>query len=111
MNTFTPGPWDAVFATANGEPVGTGAFVSKHGGSIASVNAYAMCGTDEQMREYAMAHARVMAASPDLLAVLDELFEIGEIFTSAIESNDYGTDFMKWADKAQAAMRKARGEE
>lgn len=109
MIKHTPGPWEAVFATADGTPAGTGAFVSKDGGSIARVHAYGMCGTDEQMREDAMANARVLAAAPDLLAVVEDLFALEELYESGGEATN--EQALAWRSKAMAAMKKARGEQ
>lgn len=46
----------------------------------------------------------------ELLAVLDGLFEIGNVFPSAIEAVDpYAGAFQDWEVKARAAVAKARG--
>lgn len=51
---------------------------------------------------------RLYEQRDELLAALDELFEIGQVFASAIEAEDISTDFEVWAEKARAAISKAR---
>ena len=51
--------------------------------------------------------ARIKAAGPELLAVLEELFDIGAVFGSAIEPST--GDFIAWETKARAAIAKAKG--
>ncbi|WP_138410226.1 hypothetical protein [Stutzerimonas nosocomialis] len=51
--------------------------------------------------------AKLISAAPDLLAALKELFEIGQVFQSAIEGQEINSDFESWAEKALAAIRKA----
>lgn len=57
------------------------------------------------------ANAHLIVASPDLLESLESLFEIGDVFGSAIEHKDpHCQSFDEWSDKARAAIAKARGE-
>jgi hypothetical protein len=45
-----------------------------------------------------------------LVAVLEGLFEIGDVFTSAIEAKDiHASDFEVWEEKARAAISGAKG--
>jgi hypothetical protein len=47
----------------------------------------------------------------ELLEGLEELFEIGDVFNSAIEAKDpWSARFEEWAVKARAAIARARGE-
>lgn len=43
-----------------------------------------------------------------LISILDELFEKGDFFHSAIESNDMTFDFEEWKERALAALEEAK---
>lgn len=47
----------------------------------------------------------------ELLGALEELFQIGQVFASAIEANDHGTDFERWAETARTALARAKGQQ
>lgn len=54
--------------------------------------------------------AQLLAERDELLAVLEGLFEIGNVFTSAIEAVDpFSGGFEAWEKRARAAIAKARG--
>ncbi len=61
--------------------------------------------------------ARTMIATADtllqqrdqLLAALVELFDMGQVFTSAIEGDSNTADFVAWSDRAKAAITAAGG--
>lgn len=54
-----------------------------------------------------MCNVKVLAAAPELLAVLLELFQIGEVYATSIEQKNYDSDFEALAKKAYAAISKA----
>lgn len=100
MSKHTPGPWRAEM---NG--FSRMAVVDKNN------NYLTFKAGSSRMPEFELeANANLIAAAPDLLASLEELFEIGTVFLSAIEGNDHLTDFEEWADQARKAIAKARGE-
>ena len=51
-----------------------------------------------------------MSGSTDqvLISLLEELFEKGDFFHSAIESNDMTFDFEEWKERVQAALKEAK---
>lgn len=86
-NAHTPGPWT----------------VSRGGWDD---NAHA-CYSLEGVKDVRVADARLIAAAPDLLALLNEAVEL--------QRNHYGygislhVEMASWADKASAAIAKATG--
>lgn len=58
---------------------------------------------------YEEADAHLISAAPDLLEAMEQLFEIGQIFASAIEKNHPSADFESWSEKAKSAIAKAKG--
>ena len=103
MSKHTPGPW-AVERDAEGRlHVVEGDFLD-----VAEVGY--LSGPDPE------ANARLIAAAPELLEALEQLFRIGEFYSSAIEHDNYGEhgrkmDLAEWATLAQAAIAKAKGEQ
>lgn len=93
MSKHTPGPWQKI-----------GSKVKSIGMNECLIAAVSVQDDEGQ------ANANLIAAAPDLLASLEEIFEIGTVFLSAIEGNDHLTDFEAWADQARKAIAKARGE-
>lgn len=55
------------------------------------------------------ADARLIAAAPDLLGLLEELLENGTCFYSAIEL-DHDFDGEAWGERVRAIIAKAEGE-
>ncbi|HBS6973270.1 TPA: hypothetical protein RRE45_003303 [Klebsiella pneumoniae] len=54
-----------------------------------------------------------MSGSTDqaLISLLDELFEKGDFFHSAIESNDMTFDFEEWKERVEAALKEAKAKQ
>lgn len=55
-------------------------------------------------------NSALIAAAPELLAALEELFKIGQVFAGSIEGKYFDTNFRVWEDVARAAIAKAKGE-
>lgn len=56
-------------------------------------------------------HMHLISAAPDLLEALQELFVLGDVYSSAIESTGPNIDLEAWEVKAKAAIAKALGEQ
>lgn len=102
---FTPGPWFVLTDHPTNAAVRVcSGFDGWHGGELATL--YGPCEGDEDengvwpLGETRMANARLIAAAPDLYAALVETLAIAE----RNESGEY-------ADRARAALAKARGSE
>ena len=57
--------------------------------------------------EEEVANAHLIAAAPELLDILNELFEIGVVYMGAIEQDNPGVDFEEWGARANAIIKKA----
>lgn len=90
MSKHTPGPW--AFARYSKKRFGVG---QRGNGAFFLLQ----CVHDDTDNPQSWADARLMAAAPDLLAVLQELIDI--------EGPQPGAAV--WADKARAAIAKATG--
>ena len=95
MNKHTPGPWKAHFDEAY---FVTGPDLGRVAMTMNLKAAYGMGG--RRSGNESAANCRLIAAAPDLLALLQELIDI--------EGPQPGT--AAWADKARAAIAKATGE-
>ena len=103
MSKHTPGPWNNL-PRHECVPI---CRQDEAGLSIGFVHS-----SDPERQAQGLANAFLIAAAPDLLEALEDLFKIGSVFTSAIESIDpYSGDFEKWEVKARAAIAKAKGEQ
>lgn len=103
MSSHTKGPWKVEKMPDDG---GEFSIFSNTGIYVALT----VGGTDSEE-----ANARLIAAAPDLLEALEQLFRIGDVYRSAIEHDAYGEygskmDLEQWTDLAKAAIAKARGE-
>ena len=87
---FTPGPWQAEIATMHGKVIEY--FVRVDGDEIAIASA--ICDRDGQPNQ---ANARLIAAAPDLYALVEEIVRDG-----------LGSS---WKPRAEAALKRARGEQ
>jgi hypothetical protein len=89
--THTPGPWKARIVVGPG----CGSIVTESGRYIASIST--QTGTGE-------ANAALIAAAPDLLQSLKEVFQLAAIF-----NHDADPIWAAVRDKAKAAIAKAEG--
>lgn len=104
MSAHTPGPWET---DRNNIHAGLIATIYHCAGNDWVEVWSSQWPADESTQE---ANARLIAAAPELLGVLTELFEIGQVFNSAIEAHGFDGGFEDWAVKARAAITKATGE-
>ena len=96
MSKHTPGPWRVTEAHGQTQVVAVNRYPGKVTTGIADIFD-AIDGT----KEWA-ANARLIAAAPDMLAVLEAVFE---------ELTDHPEDFEDWLRaEIPAAIQKARGE-
>ena len=109
---FTPGPWLLLTSADYGIPAVKG-FDPKDGKRFEICECWGE-DNDVSTTEMSRANAALIAAAPDMYAVLKELIECEDvsIYSSAIESNVAGHffDLEEWADRAVVALAKARGE-
>lgn len=109
MSKHTPGPWNVIEGVADGggiaigpdlEDVGPHALVTFNGGE-------------------SEANARLIAAAPDLLEVLQDgynRFETMRYVLQAIEAAghdlpmEYGSEIARWVERAAAAIARTEGE-
>lgn len=61
------------------------------------------------MENAALEYAKIALQRDELLAALEGLFQIGQVFASAIEASDHETDFERWAVSAREAIARAKG--
>jgi len=106
---FTPGPWFAVNCGTKKEPM-----MSVKAARIAGqppLHEVAICATGDSPQEMENANAHLIAAAPEIFASLSAMrAKIGDVaaqFPSTISLHKV-EDLMEQAD---AALRKARGEE
>lgn len=101
MSKHTPGPWEVAgeFRVRSKADPDRG---------ICSTGSYfdGRRDTEEQHREN-MSNARLIAAAPDMLEALEEVYQAYE--APPEESADF--DWDAWGRKAQDTLRRARGEE
>lgn len=106
MSKHTPGPWFAGYRRA-----GSILSVKDSDGSVIAEICQWKTSTDWSVKDEPPMNANLIAAAPDLLEALAGLFEIGDVFGSAIEHKDpHCQSFDSWAETAKAAIAKARGE-
>ena len=107
---FTAGPWEADFSGVSGQGGYPKIRSSHHVGAIAEVNSnlkYEMLCDGEYCERKANAH--LIAAAPDLLeALTDAVIDFDN--WAAHEDNHPHEHLVAWAEKARAAIAKARGE-
>jgi hypothetical protein len=67
-------------------------------------------GYTHELKQRLLANALLISGAPELLALIKELFELGDFYDGAIESKvHHRVDFTKWKKKAEAAILKATG--
>ena len=97
MSKHTPGPWG--FST---EPQPNGCPIVGSRGLMVAMLAHTV--NQDDQRETALANARLIAAAPDLLELLEDVISIGGGMVEEI----YGYCFV---ERARAAIAKATGGE
>lgn len=93
MSAHTPGPWTPCFMTLERKAIGF------HISGRAYGSTRPICETGKNCAPEMEANARLIAAAPDMLALLKELIDI--------EGSQPGT--AAWAAKVFAAIAKAEG--
>lgn len=109
MSKHTAGPW-VIIPGGDEWSQGRIATIEPKQETMIEINYWTVAEVNNR-REEREANARLISAAPDLLESLESLFEIGDVFGSAIEHKDpHCQSFDEWSDKARAAIAKARGE-
>lgn len=101
---FTPGPWHANWTRLNGKAIGFHVADETHG-SIRPICEF-YDGTEAMTTEEVEANARLIAAAPELLGVLERAIRRLEI------AHANGDSIMReWIVDARAALAKATGDQ
>ena len=101
---FTPGPWHANWTRLNGKAIGFHVADETHG-SIRHICEF-YDGTEAMPPEEVEANARLIAAAPELLGVLERAIRRLEI------AHANGDSIMReWIVDARAALAKATGDQ
>lgn len=115
MSGYTKGPWEYEWSTSPYYSDGEVISGDKKIAIVCGSNYGEWRDADDCGEAEFQANAALIAAAPDLLEALEQLFRIGDVYPSAIEHDAYGEeggkmDLEQWTDLAKAAIAKARGE-